>query len=153
MDFDGGNYGIIDAYVPFYPMAIHGLVNYTGKSINLSDDLETMMLQTAESGAGLYITFTAESARNLQNTVYSSYYGADIELMYNRLTEMWRKYSEETAGLNRVPMTDITREGSLSVTTYENGTRIYVNYGETAAEKDGITVPARQYVVRKEGMK
>ena len=73
--------------------------------------------------------------------------------MYNRLTEMWRKYSEETAGLNRVPMTDITREGSLSVTTYENGTRIYVNYGETAAEKDGITVPARQYVVRKEGMK
>ena len=153
MDFDGGNYGIIDAYVPFYPMAIHGLVNYTGKSINLSDDLETMMLQTAESGAGLYITFTAESARNLQNTVYSSYYGADIELMYNRLTEMWRKYSEETAGLNRVPMTDITREGSLSVTTYENGTRIYVNYGETAAEKDGITVPARQYVVRKEGTK
>lgn len=153
MDFDGGNYGIIDYYAPFYPMVVHGLVNYTGKSINLSDDMETVMLLTAESGAGLYFTLTAESAQKLQNTFYSTYYGADMNLMYDRLSAMWKRYREETAGLNRVAITDITREGSLSVTTYENGTKIYVNFGEVPASRDGVQIPAREYVVVKGGVK
>ena len=151
MDFDGGNYGIIDYYAPFYPMAIHGLVNYTGKSINLSEDIETLLLQTAESGAGLYITLTAESAQKLQNSFYSAYYGADLNLIYDRLTAMWRRYQEETAGLNTVRIKEIVRDGNLSVTTYENGTKIYVNYGETAEKKDGAEIPARDYVVVKGG--
>ena len=151
LDFDGGNYGIINYYAPFYPMAVHGLVNYTGKSINLSEDIETVMLQTAESGAGLYFTLTAESARNLQNTFYSTYYGADINLIYDRMTTMWKRYAEETVGLNKIPIVAYDREESLSVTTYENGTKIYVNYGEVAAQKDGISIPAREYMVVKEG--
>ncbi len=151
LDFDGGNYGIIDYYVPFYPMAIHGLVNYTGKSINLSEDIETLMLQTAESGAGLYFTLTAETAKKLQNTFYSTYYGADLELIYDRMSDMWKRYSEETAGLNRIPITEISREGDLSITTYENGTKIYVNYGEVKVRKDGVEIPAREYAVVKGG--
>lgn len=152
MDFDGGNYGIIDYYAPFYPMAIHGLVNYTGKSINLSEDMETTILQTAESGAGLYFTLTAESARKLQNTFYSTYYGADIELIYDRMTTMWNRYREETKGLSSVLITDISREGNLSITKYENGTKIYVNYGEVKIRKDGVEIPAREYVVVKGGV-
>ena len=152
MDFDGSNYGIIDYYAPFYPMAIHGLVNYTGTCLNLSDDIETQVLQTAESGAGLYFTLSAESARKLQNTFYSAYYGADMNLIYERMTGIWRRYAAETAGLNSVPMTDFVREGSLSVTTYGDGTKVYVNYGETSVTADGVEVPAREYVVRRGGV-
>ncbi len=151
MDFDGGNYGIIDCYVPFYPTAIHGISNYTGASLNLCEDWETLVLQSAESGAGLSFTFSAESAQALQSTFYSAYYGADIGLTYDKMTSLWRSYAEDMAGLNQVPIADFRREGLLSVVTYENGTKVLVNYGYEPADAEGITVPARSYAVRKEG--
>ena len=40
MDFDGGQYSIIDEYVPFYPLALHSRVSYMGASLNLADDAE-----------------------------------------------------------------------------------------------------------------
>ncbi|MBR6185724.1 MAG: hypothetical protein IKQ41_05625 [Clostridia bacterium] len=152
MDFDGGNYGIVDYYAPFYPMAIHGLANYTGVSLNLADDWESLLLQSAESGSGLSFTLTAESTQRLQSTVYSSYYGADSSLIYDRIKELWQRYSREMAGLNPLRITDCERIGLLAVTTYENGTRVYVNYGYEPVTQDGVTVPARDYLVAgKEG--
>ncbi len=151
LDFDGGNYGIIDYYVPFYPMAIHGRANYTGSSLNLADDWETLLLQSAESGAGLSFTFSAENAQALQSTFYSAYYGADISLVYDKALSIWRSYMDGLGDLNRVPITDFRREGDLSVVTYENGRQVFVNYGYTDAEADGTTVPGRSYLVRKEG--
>ena len=151
LDFDGGNYGIIDYYVPFYPTAIHGLANFTGSSLNLSDDWETLLLQSAESGAGLSFTFSAESAQELQSTFYSSFYGADISLVYDKALSIWRSYMEGLGDLNRVPITDFRREGSVSVVTYENGRQVFVNYGYAEAETDCVKVPARSYLVRKEG--
>ncbi len=152
MDFDGGNYGIVDAYVPFYPMVIHGLTNFTGVSLNLASDWESLLLQSAESGAGLSFTLTAESTQLLQNTVYSSYYGADTSLIRDRVLEIWQRYSREMQGLNACRITDCRRDVHVAVTTYEDGTRVYVNYGYEPAEKDGHTIPARDYlVVRKEG--
>ena len=151
LDFDGGNYGIIDYYVPFYPMAIHGWTNYTGSSINLSDDWETLLLQSAESGAGLSFTFSAESAQALQSTFYSDFYGADISLCYDKMLALWRDYIRQMEGLNQCTITDFTRDNALSVVSYDNGATVMVNYGYEDLEADGVAVPARSYVVRKGG--
>ncbi len=151
MDFDGGSYGVIDYYAPFYPIAVHGLCSYTGTPINLADDWELLLLETAESGAGLSYTLTAETARNLQGTWYSAYYGADVSLVYDKMLAQWKRYSEDMKGMNRLRITDTVRDGLLAVTVYEDGTRVYVNYGYEPLTADGLTVPARDYLVRKGG--
>lgn len=154
MDFDGGNYGIVDVYVPFYPMAIHGLANYTGVSLNLADDWETLLLQSAEAGAGLSFTLTAESTQRLQSTVYSSYYGADNSLIYDRIKTIWQRYASDMAGLNRLRIVNCRRDGHLAATEYEDGTEVLINYGYEDITRDGVAVPARDYLVlRKEGAK
>lgn len=154
MDFDGGNYGIVDYYAPFYPLAIHGLANYTGVSLNLADDWETLLLQSAEAGAGLSFTLTAESTQRLQSTVYSSYYGADSSLIYDRMKAVWLRYTNDMAGLNGLRIVNCGRTDHLAVTEYEDGTAVYINYGYDKAMQNGVTVPARDYmVVRKEGAK
>ena len=154
LDFDGGNYGIVDYYAPFYPMAIHGLANYTGVSLNLADDWESLLLQSAEAGAGLSFTLTTESTQRLQSTVYSSYYGADNSLIYDRMKAIWQRYAGEMAGLNGLRIVDCVRDGHLAVTEYEDGTKVYINYGYEETARDGVTVPARDYqVVGKEGAK
>ena len=55
MDLAGYNYAILDEQIPFYPMAIHGLKDFTGTSINLEGDYQTELLRCAENGAGRYL--------------------------------------------------------------------------------------------------
>lgn len=50
MDLEGKAYAVIDQFVPFYPMALHGLVPYSGTSVNLSGDYTQMILKNAEMG-------------------------------------------------------------------------------------------------------
>ena len=73
MDIDSKAVNIIDESVPFYQIALHGLVNYSGSAINLSEDEKDMILKSAETGAGLYFTFMHQPTSVLQDTDYTQY--------------------------------------------------------------------------------
>ena len=45
---------------PFYTMALHGLVDYTAESYNLSEDASETLLKSIENGAGLYFVLTGK---------------------------------------------------------------------------------------------
>lgn len=145
MDFDGSQYSIIDEYVPFYPAALHGHVTYTGVSLNLADDAEEVLLRSAEMGAGLQYTLIAESVQTLQDSFYSEYYGADASLVLDDMTEQIAQYTNTLSGIFNQEMVGHERIGNVTLTTYANGTTVYVNYGYSAAEVNGITIPARSY--------
>lgn len=150
MDFDGGQYSIIDEYIPFYPLALHSRVSYTGASLNLADDAEEVLLRSAEVGAGLQYTLTAQSARVLQDSTYSEFYGADASLVLDDITAQVAQYRQTLSGIFNQEMTGHERVGNVTITTYANGTRVYVNFGYTDAAVDGITVPARSYAAQQE---
>lgn len=148
LDFDGGNYSIIDAYVPFLPMAIHGLVNYTGEALNNAGDYEDLLLRSAEMGAGLYFSFFKNAAKELQDTYYYEYFGADVSLSLDKAVQAYTQYNQALGHTFGQRMTAHKREGDVAVTTYEDGTRVYVNYGYTDSTADGATVPARSYLAK-----
>ncbi len=149
VDLQGNEYTILDAYVPFYQMALHGYVNYTGTALNVSGHAEDELLLSAEYGAGLYFTLMQESAFALQKTLYTQYYGSDYEVWHDRMLEIYTRYNEELGHTFNQEMTGhecITSE--LKCTIYEDGTKVYVNYGYAdAVTPDGIEVPARDYKV------
>ena len=149
MDLQGSEYTILDAYVPFYQLAIHGYVNYTGAALNVSGHTEDELLLSAEYGAGLYFTLMRETAFALQKTLYTEYYGSDYDAWHDKLSEIYTRYNEELGHTFNQEMTShecITSE--LKCTTYEDGTRVYVNYGYAdAVTAEGIEVPARDYKV------
>lgn len=149
MNLQGSDYTILDACVPFYQMAVHGYVNYTGESLNLTEDAEEELLRSAEYGAGLSFTLMKESVFVLQKTLYTQYYGADYSAWHDRMLETYRRYDSELGHTFNQEMTDhelLTSE--LSCTTYEDGTKVYVNRGYTdAVTPNGVKVPARDYKV------
>lgn len=149
MNLRGSDYTIVDAFVPFYQMAIHGYVNYTGESLNLSEDAEEELLRSVEYGAGLSFTLMKESVFVLQKTLYTQYYGADYSAWHDRMLEIYKRYDSELGHTFSQEMTDhrlLTSD--LSCTTYEDGTKVYVNRGYTdAVTPNGIRVPARDYKV------
>lgn len=149
MNLRGSDYTILDAFVPFYQMAIHGYVNYTGESLNLAEDAEEELLRSAEYGAGLSFTLMKESVFALQKTLYTQYYGADYSAWHDRMLEIYKRYDSELGHTFDQEMTNhelLTSD--LSCTTYEDGTKVYVNRGYTdATTPDGVKVPARDYRV------
>lgn len=151
MDLEGAGYTIIDRTVPFYQMAIHGLTRYTGKALNLSGDYQEELLKSAEYGADLYFSFMQESAFVLQDTAYTGYFGAEYEKWSEKAVEICSDYCERLGETEGQQMTDheyLTDE--VTVTSYENGIRVYVNYGQEDYRLwNGTVVPARDFTVER----
>ncbi len=149
MDLQGSEYTILDAFVPFYQMALHGYVNYTGEPLNMAGNTEDELLRSAEYGAGLSFNLMNETAFVLQKTLYTEYYGSDFAAWHDRLVETYTRYNAELGHIFNQKMTgheQITAD--LSCTIYEDGTKVYVNYGYTdLTAEDGTVVPARDYKV------
>lgn len=151
MDFSGMAYSIIDRTIPFYQIAIHGYVNYTGESLNLAQNCNDELLRSAEYGAGLSFTFMDETAFALQSTLYTQYFGADYESWHDEAVKIYNRYNNELGGIFNQTIVDHKYEtATLTCTTYEDNTKVYVNYGyEDVTAADGTKVPARDYTVSK----
>lgn len=151
MDLYGGGYLIIDYMVPFYQLAIHGLVDYFGKSVNLAADYTEMILKSAEYGAGLSFTFIMESSIILQESYYYTYlYGSEYELWKDLSTEIYKRYNNELSHCFNQYMTDHKKlADGVYVTSYEDGTRVYVNYNNEDYMIGDSLIPARDYKVER----
>ncbi len=150
VELKGSEYTILDGGVPFYQIALHGYVNYTGMPINVcGNDIEEV-LYAVEYGAGLSFTLMDESSFTLQKTIYPEYYGADFSKWHDRMLSIYNTYNERLGHTFNQEITDheiLTED--VTVTVYEDGTKAYVNYGYADYQVDGITVPARDYYVVK----
>lgn len=150
MDLTGNDYAMLDASIPFYQIALHGLKDYTGPSINLAGNYTTALLECAEYGAGLNFTFMKADTSVLQESHYSCYTSSGYDLWKDQVTEMILRYQQEMAGLNSRKITDHRRINSeVSETTYDDGTKVYVNYGFTDFKTGGKKIPARDYLVER----
>lgn len=150
MDLAGSAYTILDRTVPFYQLAIHGYVNYTGESLNLTQDFEQELLNCAEYGAGLSFTVMNETAFILQKTLYTQYFGADYSAWHDRMVEIYTRYNAEMGHVFNQRMTDHDwMTSKVACTSYEDGTKVYVNYSYEDVTVGGVTVPARDYKVVK----
>ncbi|MBQ4640368.1 MAG: hypothetical protein IJB69_07630 [Clostridia bacterium] len=150
MDLTGTKYSLIDQMVPFYQIAIHGLKDYTGEPINLSGDYYQEFLRCVEYGGGLNFTFMAEDAKVLQDTVHSSLFGSHYGSWAEDATAMISRYQADMQGLNQQRIVDHQQVSDfVAVTTYEDGTKVYVNYANEAYSEGGVEIAARDYTVER----
>lgn len=153
MDLSGGAYDIIDRSIPFYQIVLHGYVTYTGIALNQSENYRTQLLRTVEYGAGLYFCFTEADYQDLlynRYTVYQTLYSANYSDWQQELAALRTRLDEE---LGHTAAQTITGHScltdTLTCTEYEDGTKVYVNYGTADCETNGITVPAEDWTVVK----
>ncbi len=148
MDLRGSEYTIIDECIPFYQLAVHGRVDYTGRAINTCGNMENEILYAAEYGAGLCFELMNESSFATQKTLYTQYYGAYFDAVKDNLVNIYTRYNKELGHTFNQEMTghdNLTSD--VSCTEYADGTKVYVNYGYSDYTADGVKVSARDYVV------
>lgn len=140
---DHSNYMLADEAVPFYQMAVHGLIPYSTSAGNTSYDLTTQVLKWMETGAQPYFILTDESAEKLRNTSYTKLFSSEYRLWSDRIAEIYARYNEIMAPFQHEFMVSHVRltEDVVKV-AYSNGKSLVINYGREAYTGDGMTVPA-----------
>jgi hypothetical protein len=141
-------FGITDVSVPFYPIALHGLVPFTGRAINLAGDYTKNILKTIESGGGLYFSFMTGESALLQETRYRQFYAneygkwaEDAGALYQRFVRDFGDTYSQKIENHDILSPDVT------VTEYGNGTRVVVNASRTDFSYQGRLIPADSYAV------
>jgi len=148
MDLKGSEYTIIDEVVPFYEIALHGYVDYSGYPINTGGNTEEQILEAAAYGAGLSFSFMKESSFTIQKTLYTEYYASDYDLYKDTFEDIYTRYNAELGHTyNQTIENHDNLSENVSVTEYADGTKVYVNFGFLDFDADGVTVPARDYLV------
>lgn len=140
-------YSILDRVVPFWSIALHDKISFTGMAINISDDWKEELLVSAESGAGLSFTLMAEDATALQDSEFTSLFGADYQAWKSEIEMIYADYNRKlgkTTGARIVAHQ--FPAANVSKTVYANGTAVYVNYGYEDMSIDGIRIAARDFV-------
>lgn len=150
MPLRGNSYAIIDYFVPFYQIALHGHVDYATEPVNLSADRSQTILESAEAGASLYFSFMKASETQLHDTNYTEFYSASFDAWKERFVALYNEYNKE---MSKVYNSEIDGHCFLTEqvteTTYENGYSVVVNYGYVDFAYAGDTIPARGYKVVK----
>lgn len=148
MDLSGSNYDLVSRQVPFYQIALHGLVNYAGEAVNMAENYEQNILKSIETGAGLYFLFAEIPASDLQMTDYSVYSSAQFAVWKDTVAELYQQVNEKLAHTYNQMIVDHQYLSDLvTVTVYEDGTHVYVNYGQEAFETEDGPVAGRNYLV------
>ncbi len=150
VDLFGKDSLILDAKVPFYEIAIHGLVDYTGNAVNLSGDAWDTVLKSAETGAGLAFTFYSEPSSLVQGTEYMDFFGANYDGWKEKAKEYATRYEKEMAGLNNQFITEhVILADGVTKTVYEDNTVVYVNTTAFEYVDANVKIPARDYLVER----
>ncbi len=139
--------------VPFYQIAMHGLRGYTGTPGNLSSNLDREFLRWVEMGYMPYFELTWGSTEELMYTDYQSLFTAQYATWIDEVASIAEAFSEgDLKELRTAMIIDHVKLGSdLYRVTYDNGMTVYVNYADVDVQVDGLTIPAMDYLVIKEG--
>lgn len=146
-DFD-----ITDYEVPFYQIAVSGLVGYTLPAVNLSSDPNRMFLKALETGSGVSFILAENGSNPLDGNFYSQYYSIDYSLWADTITSEYAVLKERAGLIRQSAVYRHTRQTEqVTETVYENGAIVFVNYGDVDYASSYGTVPAGSYLFAKEG--
>lgn len=131
--------------IPFIQMLLHGMMDYSGGSINLAEDPETQMLRSIEYGACPSFTWSYEDleAKEGAKAAPEVYYADSLA----QAADYYQQADQALADLRGARMTKHSMvQENVYCTEYDNSSLVYVNYGETEATVNGVTIPARSFL-------
>lgn len=142
------HYSIVDDDVPFYQLAVSRFVPCVSQPVNLTSNPKLQLLRCIQTGTIPQFAFVAGDPAVLQGTELERLFAADFEKWRPdvvRFVKDWQT-AREAAGASRMVSFRVIQEG-LTETSYENGTRVFVNTGASACLYNGLEIPAMSYRV------
>ncbi|MFW5987887.1 MAG: DUF5696 domain-containing protein [bacterium] len=131
MPLTSSGFKIFDQEIPFYQIALHGLVEYTGKPLNLVEDYRYSLLKNLEYGASPYFKLIYEQADWLKNSKFDYLYSANFEVWEKEINNYYQKANEILKPVKEAKIIGHKQVGGDKfLTQYSNGGEIIVDYND-----------------------
>jgi len=133
-------FDVFDADIPFYQIVMHGVIPYAGTAINGSADSDNAFLTSIATGCNPAYDMIYAEASDLKDTKLDTYFYSHYAFWQKTAADQYALASELLSGVSDQLITDYMRDGDISITVYEDGTEMIVNY-----EQETITVNGTEY--------
>lgn len=147
MPIYSSNYIFTDEEVPFLAIVLKGKIPMYAQYSNFQANQREYLLKLVEQGVYPSFLITQEDPAELQRTNSSSVYSSQ----YAFYKETIETYYKELKTLN--DLTDgasieaYTHKEGVSIVSYSNGVKIYINYNKTLETVDGLSLEPESYKV------
>lgn len=148
MPIGGSDYTFTDAEIPFLAIAMSGQIPYYAEYTNFQANTREFFLHLIEQGVRPSFLLTWEDPIELQNTNSADIYSSRYELYADMISEWYVQLEElhrTVGGSGRI--VNHEREGDMVCVTWDNDTKVYLNFGDNAGAMDGNVLESMSYKV------
>ena len=138
MPLHSSGFDIFDEEVPFYQLVMHGVLPYSSTAINASADSTDSFLTAVATGCNPAYDMIYAEASDLKDTLLDSYYYSHYAFWTDTAAQEYKLAKDVLSKVSDKVITDYIRENDISVTTYEDGTQVVVDYAEKSITANGI---------------
>lgn len=135
--------------IPFVSSVLKGTMNLYSEYVNFEANSTEYFLKLVETGVAPSFLITKESPEVFQNTNSNWIYSSEYDKYEEQIVEY---YNELKAVNDKVKGEYIVNheklDSNVSITTYSNGVKVYVNFSDVDVTVDGMTIEAESYSVR-----
>ena len=147
----GGNSGLPGetAAVPFLQMVIGSNAACSSEPINLKENKRDALLTCVESGMAPTYLLSYSNTSALKSTDHTEYYAIDYTILKDGMLEDYAYVEKavKAAKGSSIKTHEIIADG-ITVSTFQNGAKVYVNKTDKDYTADGVTVKAKDYTVK-----
>ena len=158
---ESSNLFLIDEAIPFMQIVYHGMVDYYCEPLNRYDHPDVAFLKAIEYGCLLSYEVTKENTEELKYTFYNDLFKSEYSLLKDDIIKAYKVASDVIANVRTASIknhysvdageSEVNKHsGNVFCTEYDNGYKVYVNYGTAAyTVSDGVVVEPMNYLLVK----
>ena len=135
--------------VPFYTMVFHSYKKLSSTPVNFESNSREFALRAFETGVSATYAVSGCDSHELKDTIFNFLYNSKIEDLLPDMKKFVKDYSEYHTALASQAIVSHEYKGNLSITGYEDGTKIVCNYGDTEETYNNIKIASLNYTVIK----
>lgn len=134
--------------VPFYQIVFRGYVNLSSSAVNLDSEQDDMILKLAETGMSMYYVLMDAESTSFQDTKFTASYACELDDHYDDMLANYNRMKPlyNAVGSSAIADYQIVSE-DVKITTFENGAKVYVNYGSEEVTVNGVKIAAKDFTV------
>ena len=133
--------------VPFLQMVYHGNVLLVSTALNLTENPQKELLSCIASGTVPCFAVTAMENENLRRSEYKDLFGTCFAAQEETITELLDRTKDYYQTIYDQHIIDYECVNGVSVTTFEDGVRVIVNFNRRAAEYEGRQIAAMDFEI------
>lgn len=143
-----GRYLTQDMEIPFYQIALHGLVSMATTAINAESDSRVGFLKAIEAGISINYTFGMRNLEKLIGTASADQSYIEYSYWFDEAVAGYKEAADYLSGVSDQAIESHEQiERGVYRTVFANGTSVLVNYTDDDVMVNGIKVAAENYTV------